>query len=152
MKRYLVLLAGIILVAGGALFEEKHHAATIKNHIPPPEPEYPRLLTPPVETQSSFLGYADLWNSPWMKKPDTGPVYADFIFQNDLDPAGFEKIHVKPGDKTEPVITVQNREAAYSLFNAGGFKLTINLKPAYATPEAILPNHIDPSVGGSFSF
>jgi hypothetical protein len=54
--------------------------------------------------------------------------------------------------ETEPLLTVQDREAAFAIFSAAGFRLTFNLKPAYATPEALLPNRIDPGIRGSFSF
>jgi|GEM_PF-3818861 hypothetical protein len=158
MKRYLVLLVVIILAAGVVLFEEKHRAATVKphidieNHIALPESEAPRLLAPPVATKIRLADYADLWDNPGMKNPDPDQVYASLTFQKDLAPAGFEKIHAKPDEKTEPVLTVQDREAAYAIFSAGGFRMTLNLKPAYATPEASLPNHVNAGIGGSFSF
>ncbi len=152
MRRYLVMLVGIILVVGGVLFEEKHRAETFKNHIAPPELEYARLLRQPAETKTNFADYASLWGSPWTQNPDPDLAYSSLTFQKDLVPAGSEKILVRPGVKTEPVLTVQDREATYAIFSGGGFKLTVNLKPAYATPDSLLPNHLDPSIGGSFSF
>ena len=156
MKRYLVLLVVIILVAGVFLFEEQHRAATIthriENHIAPPESEAPRLMGPGIETPSPFAEYADLWGNPWGKYPDPDMAYSSLAFQKDLASAGSEKILARPEVIKEPVLTVQDREAAYAIFSTGGFKLTVNLKPAYATPEALLPNRIDPSIGGSFSF
>ena len=156
MKRYLVLLVVIILAAGVVLFEENHRAATVKHHvenqIAPPESEAPRLLAPPVAMRIRLADYADLWDNPGMKNPDPDQVYASLAFQKDLAPVGFEQIHARPGEKTEPVLTVQDREAAYAIFSAGGFRMTFNLKPAYATPEAPLPNHVNAGIGGSFSF
>jgi hypothetical protein len=151
MKRYLVLV-GIILVVAGVLFEEKHRAATIKNHIVVPELKYPQFAVQPVARENSFADNIDLWNYPRVKTHDTDMAYANFAFQKDNAPASFEKFHSKFDDETEPVFTVQNREAAYAIFNGDGFKLTLNLKPAYPTPQALLPTRLDPSVGGSFSF
>jgi hypothetical protein len=156
MKRYLVLLVVVILAAGVFLFEEQHRAATVTHHvvnlIPPPESEAPRLLAPTVTRENHFAEYADLWGNPGAKYPDTDLAYSSLAFQKDLAAPASDKILAKPDMKTEPVLTVQDREAAYALFNLGGFKMTLNLKPAYATPEALLPNHIDPGIGGSFSF
>lgn len=156
MKRYLVLLVVVVLAVGVYLFEEQHRAATVKhhveNHIAPPESEAPRLMAQPAQTKINFTQYADLWGNPWMQNPDPDQAYASLAFQKDLAPIGSEKILARPEVKTEPIITVQDREAAYAIFSGGGFKLTINLKPAYATPEALLPNHVDPGIGGSFSF
>jgi hypothetical protein len=156
MKRYLVLLVVIILAVGVYLFEEQHRAATIKhhieNHIPPPESEAPRLMAQPAETKINFADYADLWGNPRTNNPDPDQVYASLAFQKDLAPEGSEKILARPEVKTEPIITVQDREAAYAIFSGGGFKLTIDLKPAYATPDTPLPNRVNPGIGGSFSF
>ena len=156
MKRFLLLLVGIVLVASVILFEEQHRAATVKhqvvNLIPSPEMEAPRLESPPVVRENNFADYADLWGNPWIKNPDPDTVYSSLAFQRDLAPASSDKVLAKSGIKTEPVLTVQDREAAYAIFSSGGFRLTFNLKPAYASPTAILPNHLDPSIGGSFSF
>ncbi len=151
MKRYLVLV-GIILVVAGVLFEEKHRAATVKNHITAPELKYPEFAPPPVAAESSFADNVNLWDNPRVKTHDTDLTYASLAFEKDIAPAGFEKIQSKSEDKSEPVLTVQDREAAYAIFSAGGFKMTLNLKPNYATPEALLPNRVDAGVGGSFSF
>jgi hypothetical protein len=156
MKRYLVLLVVIVLAAGVFLFEEQHRAATIKyhvvNHIPPPESEAPRLEAAPVVRGNNFADYADLWGNPRMKNPDTDMAYSGYAFQKEFAPAGPEKILARPVVETEPLLTVQDREAAFAIFSAAGFRLTFNLKPAYATPEALLPNRIDPGIRGSFSF
>ena len=58
----------------------------------------------------------------------------------------------KLDNQVEPVVTVLDRELAYSFFQLGGFKLNLNLKPAYPNPDAILPTRIDPGLSGSFSF
>jgi hypothetical protein len=161
MKRYLVLLVVVILAAGVFLFEEQHRAATIThhivNHIPPPESEAPRLESSPVARGNNFADYADLWGNPWMKNTDPDFVYSSIAFQRDLAAPASNKILARPDVKTDPVLTVQDREAAFAIFSAAGFRLTFNLKPVYATPDALdpshlMPSHIDPGIGGSFSF
>jgi len=156
MKRYLALLVVCILAAGVFLFEEQHRAATlfphIENLIAPPESEAPRLVAPPVARGNNFADYADLWGNPWTKNQDPDMEYSSLAFQKDLASAAPEKILARPEVIKEPVLTVQDREAAYAIFSTGDFKLTVNLKPAYATPETLLPNRLDPGLGGSFSF
>jgi hypothetical protein len=156
MKRYLVLLVVLILAAGVVLFEEQHRAAStqhqIVNLIPPPKTEAPLLLEPAIETPGRFSQYADLWNNPRTKNPAPDPAYFSLAFQKDLTAADLIKIQTKAADSAEPVLTFQDREAALAIFSTTGFKLTFNLKPEYATPEASLPNHLDPGIGGSFSF
>jgi hypothetical protein len=161
MKRYLALLVVCILAAGVFLFEEQHRAATlphhIKNLIAPPESEAPRLEAPPAARGNNFADYADLWGNPWGKNPDMDEAYSSLAFQKDLAVPVSEKILAKPEEKSEPVLTVQDREAAFAIFSSAGFRLTFNLKPVYAASDALvpghmMPDHIDPSIHGSFSF
>jgi hypothetical protein len=161
MRRYLVPLVVIVLVAGVFLFEEQHRAATLThhvvNHIPPPESEAPRLLAPPMAQGNNFAEYADLWGNPGTKNPDLDRAYSSLTFQKDLAAPGLEKILARPEVIKEPVLTVQDREAAFAIFSAAGFRLTFNLKPVYATSDTLdlshmMPNHIDPGLRGSFNF
>jgi hypothetical protein len=156
MNRYLALLVVVILAAGVFLFEEQHRAATFKhhveNHIPPPASEAPRLALPPMVWENNFADYADLWGNPRGKNPGIDMQYSSLAPQNELAAPVAEKILAKPEVITEPVITVHDREADYAIFSTGGFKLNLNLKPVYSTQEGLLPNHIDPSIGGSFNF
>jgi len=156
MKRYWLLLVAMILAVGVLIFEEQHRAATLShqmvNHIPPPELEAPRLQAPPEVRENNFADYAILWGRPPVNDSDPDLVYSSIMFQKDLAPAGAEKVLVRPMTKTDPVLTVQDREAAYAIYSSAGFKLTFNLKPAFATPEALLPKRVDPGIGGSFSF
>lgn len=161
MKRYLVLLVLVVLAAGVFLFEEQHRAATLTHHvvnlIAPPESEAPLLESPPVARGNNFAAYADLWGNPGVKKTDSDFVYSSFAFQKDLAGPASDKILARPDVKTEPVLTVQDREAVFAIFSAAGFRLTFNLKPVYDTPDALDPSHlmpsrIDPGIGGSFSF
>jgi len=161
MKRYLVLLMVIILAAGVYLFEEQHRAATLThhvvNHIAPPESEAPRLLAPPATRGNNFANYADLWGNSWGENPDTDTAYSSLAFQKDLAAPVSEKILARPELKSDPVLTVQDREAAFAIFSSAGFRLTFNLKPVYAASDALvaghmMPDHIDPSIHGSFSF
>jgi hypothetical protein len=161
MNRYLVLLVVIILAAGVFLFEEQHRAASITHHIvnriAPPESEAPRLESSPVAQGNNFADYADLWGNPWTKNSDPDFFYSSIAFQKDLAATASDKILARPDVKTEPVLTVQDREAAFAIFSAAGFRLTFNLKPVYGTSDALdpshlMPSHIDPGIGGSFSF
>ncbi|HEY1490329.1 MAG TPA: hypothetical protein VGF90_04750 [Verrucomicrobiae bacterium] len=161
MKRYLVLLVVVILAAGVFLFEEQHRAATVAHHIAnliaPPKSEAPRLESSPVAQGNNFADYTDLWGNPWKNNTDPDFVYSSLAFQKDLATPALDKILARPDLKTEPVLTVQDREAAFAIFSAAGFRLTFNLKPVYATPDALdpshlMPSHIDPGIGGSFSF
>jgi hypothetical protein len=150
MKRTLIFI-GIILVAGGGLFAKRHRAATVKNHLPPVTLTDPATV-PFVAKASNFSDNVDLWGDPWVKTADTGSGYASFVFENDPRFASFEMFQLKLDNQAEPVVTVLDRELAYSFFQLGGFKLNLNLKPAYPNPDAILPTRIDPGLSGSFSF
>ena len=150
MKRALIFI-GIILVAGGGLFAKRHRAATVKNHLPPVTLTDPATV-PFVVKASNFSDYVDLWGDPWVKTADTGSGYTSLVFGKEPRPASFEMFQPKLDNQVEPVVTVLDRELAYSFFQLGGFKLNLNLKPAYPNPDAILPTRIDPGLSGSFSF
>lgn len=150
MKRALIFI-GIILVAGGGLFAKRHRAETIKNHLPPVTLTDP-ATTPFMVEASNFSDNVDLWGDPWVKTADPGSRSASFVFEKAPRIAGFDMFQLKLDNQVEPVVTVQDRELAYSFFQLGGFKLKLNLKPAYLNPEAILPTRIDPGISGSFSF
>ena len=150
MKRALIFI-GIILVAGGGLFAKRHRAATIKNHLPPVTLTDPATM-PFVAKASNFSDNVDLWGDPWAKTADPGSGSASFAFEKEPRLASFDTFQLKLDNQLEPVVTVQDREFAYSFFQLGGFRLKLNLKPAYPNPEAILPTRIDPGISGSFSF
>jgi hypothetical protein len=150
MKRVWVFIVIILLVAG-VLFEEKHRAQTMKNHLPPV------VLGDPAEApylvkDSNFSDNVDLWGNSQGKTGEADSGYISLTFQNDLKSANFEKFQSQLDDKSESVLTVQDREVAYALFEVGGFTLTLNLKPAYPNPQALLPTRLDAGIGGSFSF
>jgi hypothetical protein len=150
MKRVVVFI-GIILVAGGGLFAKKHRAETIKNYLPPVTLVDP-AAAPLLVKDGIFSDKVDLWGDPWVKTGEVRPDPANVAFQTDPKPANVEKFQSKSDYHAEPVLTVQDRQVAYSLFEVGGFTMTLNLKPAYANPQALVPAHIDAGIGGSFSF
>jgi hypothetical protein len=153
MKRVWMLI-GIILLLGCVLFEEKHRAATAQKHLAPSgltDPPAPFPAEDPFKA-SNFSDQVDLWGEPWVKTPTADLNDAGLNFLNGLKPASFEKFQSRLDYKTEPVVTVLDREVACALFELGGFKLSLNLKPAYPNPEALLPSRIDPAIRGSFSF
>ena len=150
MKRAAVFI-GIILVAGGGLFAKRHRAGTITNHLPPVVLGDP-AAAPYVVRDNNFSDYVDLWGDPWVKTAHADSGYTSLVFENDPKTASFEKLQSKLDYEAAPMITVQDREIAWALFQDGSFTLKLNLKPAYPNPEAILPTRIDASLGGSFSF
>ena len=152
MKRVWVFI-GIILLVGGVLFEEKHRAETVKQHPHPAAWTDPDPAGIAVVLQSSnFSDQVDLWGDPWVETDVPDFSHAYLAFGNDLKPASFEKFQSRRDHETEPVLTVQERQVGYSLLDFGGFKLNVNLEPAYRTPEALMPTRIDPGISGSFSF
>jgi hypothetical protein len=151
MKRPL-LLAGIILLAGGVLYEEKHRAAILYHPIVAPELAYPELEAQSLATNGSFLDNINLWDHSRVKTDEAGLSYTSFAFQKDFAPASFERLQSNLGGKTEPMLTVLDREVVYALFATRDFTLTLNLKPAYSNPQALMPSHIDAGLGGSISF
>lgn len=151
MKRPLVLV-GIILLVGGVLFEEKHRAETFKHHIVAPELSYPELEAQCLATNGSFSGRVNLWDNALVKSEDAHLNHASLAVQGNLNPAGFETLQPNPGNQSEPAITVLDREVTYALFASRDFTLTLNLKPEYSNPDALMPSHIDPGIRGSISF
>lgn len=152
MKRVWVFI-GIILLEGGVLFEEKHRAETVKQHPHPAawtDPD-PAGIAEVIQSRN-FSDQVDLWGDPRMKTDVPDFSYAYLAFGNDPKPASVEKFKSRLDSKTEPVLTVQERQVGYSLLDFRGFKLNVNLKPAYSTPEALMPTRIDPGISGSFNF
>jgi hypothetical protein len=151
MRRPWVFI-GIILLVAGILFEEKHRAETMKHRL------HPDALTNPADElfvvqENNFYDYVDLWGDPWVKANEPHlKNNSSLAVANSAMRASAEKFQPRVGDKNDPVVTVRNQQLDYNLLNFGGFKLSVDLKPAYATPEAILPNRIDPGISGSFSF
>ena len=153
MKRPLILAAEIILLAGsGVLYEEKHRAATVGQHIVAPDVAYAELEEQSLATNDSFSGSINLWDTPPMKIDAAGLNNPAAAFQRDLMSASFEKMQTAPDNKTEPALTVLDREVVYALFAKKDFTLTLNLKPEYSAAQPLLPSHIDPGIGGSISF
>jgi hypothetical protein len=150
MKRVGVFI-GIILLLAGVWHEEKQRAQTMKNHLSP-------VVLPDVVPSafvirpSNFSDNVDLWGGPGMKSDVLDASYASLVFQNDLEPASFNRLQSKLDDKSEPAFTVQNRQVNYSIFEAGGFTFMFNLKPAYLNSQGLFPSRIDPGIGASFSF
>ena len=151
MKRPLIFI-GIILLAGGVLFEERHRAATLISHIAAPDLEYAALETQSLATNESFSASVNLWNNSLGTIGGAGLNYTRASFQTDLTPASLDRLQPVSVNKTEPVITVMDREVAYALFASRDFTLTLDLKPEYSNPSALMPSHIDPGIRGSFSF
>jgi hypothetical protein len=151
MKRFVYLVV-IILLVGGVLYEEKHRAATTRHSPAEPASEYPDMDLVLNRSPSHFADMVDLWNPPRVKIADTDSAFSRLMVQQDLSAAQVRPIHLRPEIRVDPVLTVADRELRYALISAGDFRLTLDLKPAFATPEALLPDHIDPGIGASFKF
>jgi hypothetical protein len=149
VKRVWLSIA-VILVAGGVLFAEKHRAQPVQNHLPPVILQDPAQV-PYLTGGNIFSGKIDLWGNPWAKTENVRPAYSSFP-QKEFKPVNLENFQPKLDVKNESVVTVQDREVAYALFEVGGFTLTVNLKPGYANPQALMPTRLNAGIGGSFSF
>ena len=116
--------------------------------LPSPLPfEFTAELPP-----SDFSGQVDLWGEPWVKAPESQLSYASLSPEEAFKLATAERFQSRLEVRSEPVLTVQDRQVVYSLFGSGGFSLKFNLKPAYPSPEAWIPTRIYPGISGSFSF
>ena len=150
MKRVWVFI-GIILLVAGVLFEERHRAETMKHLLHPATFTNP-APAPFVVQENNFHDYVDLWGDPWLKTDDPHINDSNLAVANSGKPASTEKFQSRTDHQMDPALTVRDRQLIYSLVDLGGFKLNVDLKPAYTTPEAILPNRIDPGISGSFTF
>jgi hypothetical protein len=101
---------------------------------------------------SDFSGQVDLWGEPWVKAPESPLSYASLSPEEAFKLATAERFQSRLDGRSEPVLTVHDRQVVYSLFGSGGFSLKVNLKPAYPSPEAWIPTRVDPGISGSFSF
>ena len=150
MKRRWVLV-GIILLVAAVLFEEKHRAATHNSQAPVAgvtQSEQGVLDLPP----SNFSDQVNLWGNPRVSYADVDLGYTGLALQTNFAPANFEQFRSQLDFKTEPVLTVMDREVAYAFFASGGFSLTLKLKPEYANPEALIPTRVNPGIGVNFKF
>jgi hypothetical protein len=153
MKRYLVLAGMILLAAIISFYEEKPRVETGESHIPsPPGLTFARMEVPPAATNSHFLDDVNLTYDPMVKIQDSAPRRASLADGKDLPSANPERIKSKPEDPTAPVITVVDSKINYELLGSKDFSLKLNLTPAYANPEALIPTRLDPGVGVTLKF
>jgi hypothetical protein len=153
------ILAGIILLVGGIVFEEKHRAATLHRHpIAPPRLAYslPDENAESAATNKNFSDSVSLWFNPDREIHDDDMAYASVLFQSAL---GNEPVvrdwteHPDPDAKIHPSsLTVDGKTINYSIFHAGNFTATLNLTPVLPNQQAIIPTEVKPGLGGSFSF
>jgi hypothetical protein len=156
--RFRLILAGIILLVGGIVFEEKHRAATLNSHhIAAPELTYAvqREITD-FPANNNFGADVNLWFNPGRQiHDDDGVAYARVLFQSELSELeAYERIKPSLGDKkiNLPSMNMADKSVNYSLFTIGNFTANLKLTPVLPTPQAIIPTEIKPGLGGSFSF
>lgn len=156
-SRRRLILAGIILLAGGVVFEEWHRAGTIAVHHKSPT----ELANPPVDVSTEFVmtnqnyeATVDLWQNPGVPVYDTDISYANFVFQSAFRPVDFERLALPATDWKSPAsfLTMVHKDIVYSLFSIGSFKATFNMTPTKAKPEDLFPTQLKPGLGGSFDF
>lgn len=135
----------------GVVYEEEHRIEPVENELPPElfsEPEADAFVMPP----SNFSNQVDLWSQPWLSAEEAESGFANPGFGKGPASASFEKFQPRMVFHAEPVVTVQDRQVVLSLFELGTFQMRLNLKPAFANPDALMPTSINPGISGSFSF
>ena len=160
-SRSRLILAAMILLAGGVVFEEWHHAGTISGHHLP----HPALAladmpedagTEFLMTNKNFAAAVDLWQNPAIPTHVANISYANFVFQSELQlsPLDFDRLATRGdgGQSHALPLTVVDKNLVYALFSLGKFKATLNLTPVKAKPEDLLPTQLKPGLGGSFDF
>jgi len=157
--RFRLLLAGIILLVGGIIYEEKHRAAThhqthlitaqLTYTLPPDAREF-------VMTNSGLTTNLNLWFNPVRETHDDGLAYANVIFQSELTDAtmAYERMErpMAGANFHLPSVNVADKSLNYSLFSIGHFSASLSLTPILTSPSAIIPTEIKPGLGGSFNF
>ena len=158
-SRRRLIVAGIILLAGGVVFEEWHRAGTIAahhDHYPPTELARAAVdaSTEFVMTNKNFAANVDLWLNPGVPAYDADITYANYVFQSALRPVDFDRLSTRVTDLNNPVsfLTMVDKDITYSLFSIGSFKATFNMTPTKAKPEDLFPTQLKPGLGGSFDF
>jgi hypothetical protein len=154
MKRCLALVGfvGIILLMGAFLQLKKAPAATSHSHFTAPELTYTRMDLPQPARKGGFLDDINISFDPPAKIQDSDPYHASLDLQRDLPSGSFARLPPRPGDATNPALTVVDRKLNYELFDSEGFALKVNLEPAYPYPEALIPTRLDPGFGVSIKF
>lgn len=157
-SRRRVLVAGIILLAGGVVFEEWHRAATIMAHHPATElvDTADDAGTEFLMTNKNFEAAVNLWQNPVVRPHAANITYANFVFQSELHMslADFDRLATRDdaGSRTAPALTMVDKDIAYALFSVGNFKANVTLTPVKADPKDLIPTQVKPGVGGSFDF
>lgn len=158
-SRHRLIVAAVILLAGGVVFEEWHRAGT---HYPHEAAHLAMAVTLPTDdastefvmTNKDFEANVDLWLNPGVPAYDTDISYANFVFQSALHPVDYAQLAARPADENNPLpfLHMVDKDITYSLFSIGNFKATLNMTPVKARPEDLFPTQLKPGLGGSFDF
>jgi multidrug efflux pump subunit AcrB len=155
--RFRLILAAIILLAGGIVYEEKHRAATIP-HITPPELAYsvPYDGAEFPATNENFSDRVNLWFNPAQEIHADDLTYATVILQSELgdEASAYDRVQTRVADGkiNLPSVDITDKSVNYSIFTIGNFTASLHLTPVLANPQAIIPTEIKPGLGGSFDF
>lgn len=154
--RFRLILAGIILLVGGIMFEEKHRAATL-HHIVPPELTYASPANDAAVTAGNdiFSDSTNLWSTSPQEIPNDDLTYARVFFQSELGAAAaYDRVQNRVADQkiNLPSMDIADKSVNYSIFTIGNFSASLHLTPVLPNPQALIPTDIKPGVGGSISF
>jgi len=151
LKRCLALAGGVLLVK--AVWQEsKLPAATGESHITTPVLTYEKMDWPQTATNSGFQDKTYLSLVQPVIIPDPDLYRASLNFQSDFPDESFDHLSPRPDGATKSRLKVADRKLNYDLIDSGDFALKLNLKPAYASPEALIPTSLDPGLGISLKF
>jgi hypothetical protein len=155
-SRRRLLVAGILLLAGGVAFQQRHRATTPPHDYPPTELPEPvaDVRTEFVMTNKNFAAQVDLWPNPGIPVYDTDISYANYVFQSALHPVDFAQLAagVKDFNGPAPYRILAVKDPGYSLISIGTFKAGLTLTPTKAKPEDLFPTQLKPGLDGSFDF
>jgi hypothetical protein len=156
-SRHRLIVAVIILLAGGVVFAEWHRAVAIAaHHFPSTELTNPAVdvSTEFVMTNKNYEATVDLWLNPGVPVYDTDISYANYMFESALHPVDYTQLPAPVTEFNNPAsfVNVVHKDITYSLFTIGSFKATFNMTPTKAKPDDLFPTQLKPGLGGSFDF
>src|SRR5882762_911810 len=146
-SRRRLMVAAIVLLAGGVVFEEWHRAHA-RHHDPAGN-----LTGQAVDSVAEFsmpeinLGATvDLWANPGVPVYDTDITYANYVFQSAIHPEDFTRLATRSdnGANFTLPMTMSGNHIDYAHFSIGNFKANLTLTPFKARPEDLIPTQLKP--------
>jgi hypothetical protein len=149
-----VIVAAIILLAGGLAHEEWLRAGNMTAHYPPVPAVPADAGSEFVMTNSNFAATVDLWLNPGTPAYEAARTFDNFVIESELNQADFDRLVTRGNDgrSAASFLTFTDKNINYALFSIGNFKTTLNLTPVNPDPQAVLPDGVKPGLSGSFNF